>query len=60
MFHKIKNVSALSNYRLSVQFSEGTTKVYKFSKSFADCNRKTFTFNGVRYFSMCGEEQSRI
>lgn len=28
MFHKIKNVSALSNYRLSVQFSEGTTKVY--------------------------------
>lgn len=28
MFHKIKDVSALSNFRLSVQFSEGTTKVY--------------------------------
>lgn len=28
MFHKIKNVSPLSEYRLSVQFAEGCTKIY--------------------------------
>jgi hypothetical protein len=28
MFHKIKNVSALTDYKLSVQFSEGVTKIY--------------------------------
>ena len=28
MFHKIKNVSALPEYKLSVQFSEGATKIY--------------------------------
>lgn len=28
MFHKIKNVSPLSEYKLSVQFSEGCTKIY--------------------------------
>lgn len=28
MFHKIKNVSALPNFRLSVQFTEGVTKIY--------------------------------
>lgn len=28
MFHKIKNVSPLSDFRLSVQFSEGVTKLY--------------------------------
>ena len=28
MFHKIKNVTALPDYMLSVQFSEGVTKVY--------------------------------
>ena len=28
MFHKIKNVSALREYKLSVQFSEGVTKIY--------------------------------
>lgn len=28
MFHKIKNVSALPDYKLSVQFSEGITKIY--------------------------------
>ncbi len=28
MFHKIKNVSALPQFRLSVQFSEGVTKIY--------------------------------
>jgi hypothetical protein len=28
MFHKVKAVSALPDYRLSVQFSEGITKIY--------------------------------
>ena len=28
MFHKIKNVAALPEYKLSVQFSEGVTKIY--------------------------------
>lgn len=28
MFHKIKNVTALPNYKISVQFSEGITKIY--------------------------------
>lgn len=28
MFHKIKNVWALPDYRLSVQFAEGVTKIY--------------------------------
>lgn len=28
MFHKIKNVSALPDFHLSVQFSEGVTKIY--------------------------------
>ena len=28
MFHKIKNVFALPDYRLSVQFAEGCTKIY--------------------------------
>lgn len=28
MFHKIKNVTPLPEYKLSVQFCEGTTKIY--------------------------------
>ena len=28
MFHKVKNVSALPDFCLSVQFSEGVTKLY--------------------------------
>ena len=28
MFHKIKNVYALPEFKLSVQFSEGVTKIY--------------------------------
>lgn len=28
MFHKVKNVTPLPEYRLSVQFSEGITKIY--------------------------------
>lgn len=28
MFHKVKSVNVLPNYQLSVQFSEGVTKIY--------------------------------
>ena len=28
MFHKIKNVFPLPEYRLSIQFAEGRTKIY--------------------------------
>ncbi len=28
MFHKIKSVAPIPDFRLSVQFSEGVTKVY--------------------------------
>ena len=28
MFHKVKNVFVLPDYKLSVQFSEGVTKLY--------------------------------
>lgn len=34
MFHKIKNVTALPEYRLSVQFSEGVTKIYDVGRLF--------------------------
>ena len=35
MFHKIKTVNALDNYRLSVQFAEGVTKIYDVSRLFS-------------------------
>ncbi len=28
MFHKVKTVSVIPNYRLSIQFAEGVTKIY--------------------------------
>lgn len=28
MFHKVKNVIPISDFRLSVQFCEGATKIY--------------------------------
>ena len=28
MFHKIKNVNALADFKLSIQFAEGITKIY--------------------------------
>lgn len=34
MFHKIKNVTALPDYKLSVQFAEGVTKIYDVSLLF--------------------------
>ena len=35
MFHKIKAVNALPDYRLSVQFAEGVTKLYDVKPLFA-------------------------
>lgn len=35
MFHKVKNVSALPEYKLSVQFSEGVTKLYDIKPLFS-------------------------
>ena len=34
MFHKVKAVNALENYRLSVQFAEGITKIYNVTQLF--------------------------
>ena len=34
MFHKVKSVNALENFRLSVQFAEGVTKIYDVSQLF--------------------------
>jgi len=34
MFHKVKNVSPLPEYRLSVQFCEGVTKLYDMNPLF--------------------------
>ncbi|MBQ8765489.1 MAG: DUF2442 domain-containing protein [Clostridia bacterium] len=28
MFHNVKNVNALPDYKLSIQFAEGVTKIY--------------------------------
>ena len=53
MFHKIKNVFALPEYKLSVQFSEGVTKIYDvkplFDKMpvFSDLKDNTQEFFGV-------------
>lgn len=35
MFHKVKNVSPLPEYRLSVQFAEGVTKLYDVTPLFS-------------------------
>ena len=34
MFHKVKNVNALPDYKLSVQFAEGVTKIYDVASLF--------------------------
>lgn len=39
MFHKVKNINALPDYKLSVQFCEGVTKIYDVAPLF-----KKYTF----------------
>ncbi len=54
MFHKIKNVVALPDFRLSVQFVEGETKIYDMQqviqtlKPFAFFKEHPETFEDVR------------
>ena len=38
MFHKVKSVSALPEFRLSVQFAEGITKIYDLNPLFNKWN----------------------
>ena len=49
MFHKVKNVSALPDFKLSVQFSEGATKIYDLKPLFAQ-------IPAFRYFEKHPEE----
>ena len=49
MFHKVKNVSALPDYMLSVQFSEGVTKLYDLKPLFD-------RISAFRYFEEQPEE----
>ncbi len=44
MFHKVKAVSVLSGYRLSVQFAEGITKIYDLNPLFD----KWIIFNNLK------------
>lgn len=54
MFHKVKAVSPLANFRLLVQFSEGVTKIYDIKplfkkwKSFKALERSQELFLSVR------------
>lgn len=42
MFHKVKNVNALPDYKLSIQFCEGITKIYDIKPLFEKL--KVFTY----------------
>ncbi len=50
MFHKIKNVSPLPDFRLSVQFAEGVTKIYDVNPLF----KKLPAFSAVMDFEAFG------
>lgn len=53
MFHKIKSISALPEFKLSVQFSEGVTKIYDMNPLFvtmpifAELKNNPTEFSGV-------------
>ena len=53
MFHKVKNITALPDFKLSVQFAEGVTKIYDISPLvdklpvFAELIENTQLFNCV-------------
>lgn len=53
MFHKIKSISALPEFKLSVQFSEGVTKIYDMNPLFvkmpifAELKNNPAEFSGV-------------
>ena len=53
MFHKIKNISALSEYRLSVQFCEGVTKIYDIKPLFKELPKfKYFLDHEEEFFAV--------
>ena len=59
MFHKVKAVNALPDYRLSVQFAEGVTKIYDVKPLFAKWKPFKALENAPELFSgvkvdMCG------
>ena len=51
MFHKVKNVSALPAYKLSVQFSEGVTKIYDVKPLFEKISIFTELKNNLQEFA---------
>ena len=51
MFHKVKNVSPLPDYKLSVQFSEGVTKLYDLMPLFTKLPIFTELQNNPELFS---------
>ncbi|MBQ9880620.1 MAG: DUF2442 domain-containing protein [Clostridia bacterium] len=51
MFHKVKAVNALPDYRLSVQFAEGVTKIYDVKPLFGKWKPFTALENDQELFS---------
>lgn len=52
MFHKVKNVSAMSDYKLCVQFCEGVTKIYDVKPLFEKFPIFTALMNKEVFFSV--------
>lgn len=49
MFHKIKNVTPLQDYKLSIQFAEGITKIYNMS-DLIENNKMFFKLKNEEFF----------
>ncbi len=52
MFHKIKNVSPMPDYKLSVQFCEGVTKIYDVKPLFEKLPVFTVLQNEEEFFAV--------
>lgn len=53
MFHKIKSVSPLPEYKLSIQFSEGVTKIYDVKPLFERIGIFKSLENNERFIDVC-------
>ena len=53
MFHKIKSVSPLPEYKLSIQFSEGVTKIYDVKPLFERISVFKSLENSERFIDVC-------
>lgn len=53
MFHKIKSVSPLPEYKLSIQFSEGVTKIYDVKPLFERIGIFKSIENNERFIDVC-------